>query len=150
MWKFKAVLLAAQNILTFPKIFKLSLLFQSLFSPNKQKYPGLLVPGVLLALINQNNQNSNWKKNIGIQKYAGKNGKKIGCLRQIEQLFMKHCLNQVQSPCVSISRLENMLNKPLSRFQTLHKGVNDFMKVIFVHLFLLYFDLLKPIFLHLF
>ena len=35
MWKFRAALCDAQNLLTFPKIFKLSLLFQSLFSPNK-------------------------------------------------------------------------------------------------------------------
>ena len=32
---------AALNFLTFPKIFKLSELFRSLFSPNKQIYPGL-------------------------------------------------------------------------------------------------------------
>ena len=32
----------------------------------------LLVPGSFSDQINYNNQNSNWKKNIGIQKHAGK------------------------------------------------------------------------------
>ena len=49
IWKFRAALRAAQNFLTFPKIFKLSLLFQSLFSLNKKKYPGLSLSCTVLT-----------------------------------------------------------------------------------------------------